>query len=307
MIDIYNKALSESKFYINSNTSPYNDSILEITIIDNKPSITRHCNNSFKDRERIVLSFIIKTCSISKRKINVICRIGLHDRYFEDFGIMVFSRDINNKNTLIPDIYAMTQYSNSLNINDRNPFKNKANKAAFIGSTTGNENPALNDRLLLCDWANKNNNNNKINAYISNICQISPEKISEVFPNYKDFLYRFIDFNNLLVYKFIISIDGNTTAWDRIPRIFASNSICFKKKSSNINWYYNFMLPGVHYIEYDKNEDLISLIDKYSSPEEEPMCNKIIENSHKFVNDYLFINSHLIYMENLLYILSNNK
>ena len=65
------------------------------------------------------------------------------------------------------------------------------------------------------------------------------------------------------------------------------------------------MLPDVHYIEYDKNEDLISLIDKYSSPEEEETCNKIIDNSHKFANDYLFINSHLIYMENLLYILSN--
>ena len=314
--NIYTKALSESKYYVNSEdvyNNDKDDSILEITIINNIPKITKYCNRRFNDRVIYVYNFIKQTCDFSNRTLNVICKIGLHDMYNKergydkDLGIMAFSKDKETNYTLIPDIYAILQYYNTLNIKDNISFNFKVNKAVFIGCTTGNENPVLNERLLLCDRINKIKNNIFIDAYISNVCQMSINDVNKVFPNYKEYLYKFVDFRNLHVYKFIISIDGNATSWDRIPRTLISNSICLKKKSSKVNWYYDFMLPDVHYIEFDKEEDLIPIIKKYSSPEEKITCNKIIENSHKFVNDYLILKSHLIYMENLLYILSTKE
>ena len=171
--NIYIKALSESKYYISSVDICENDSILEITIINNIPTISKHCNISFKDREKYVYNFIKKTCEFSNRTLNVICRVGLHDMYNEDFGIMVFSKNKDNKNTLIPDMYAMTSYGDTLNIKDNISFNLKVNKAIFMGCTTGNENPVLNERLLLCDWVNKTKNNILIDAYISDICQMT--------------------------------------------------------------------------------------------------------------------------------------
>ena len=140
--------------------------------------------------------------------------------------------------------------------------------------------------------------------YINNFCQIDINKIKNTYPNYELFKSNHIDINTQLKYKYVINVDGNTVAWDRVPWILNSKSVLLKKKSSHKNWYYDFLIKNEHYIEFDDDSELENIINNTSDTE----CKRIIDNANNFVKNYLHEISHLTYMSKLLYYLSlNNK
>jgi hypothetical protein len=55
------------------------------------------------------------------------------------------------------------------------------------------------------------------------IFQINMNLITNEYPNYQSFSSNYISIATQLEYKYIITIDGNTTTWDRIPWVFNSN------------------------------------------------------------------------------------
>ena len=303
---IENIALRESKLSKLDLSKVDNNMIIGITIINSIPYFSHEVSNSKNNinvhhRGRSVLNFIKKVCSISPKKINCKLAIGLHDAH-DDMkeGLMVFSKKKDSKCILIPDLYSMNNYGGKINNKDNIPFLKKKNESLFIGSTTGNNNPENNSRLKLCDFSL---NNKKIKAYINNICQISEEKIAITYPKYKNFLHKNLSINDQVQYKYLINVDGNTCAWDRLVWILNTNSICLKQKSDNKCWYYDLMENNKHYIEFNEPNDINTIINKLS-PEK---CNDIIKNANAFVNEYLRENSHMLYMSNLLYNLSEKK
>lgn len=294
--NICRRALNESKKKIVNNLAN-SDDIIEITIIDNIVTLTKETNNNlFKSRQTQVLQFINESCKLLDKCINITINIGLHDTYHSNLGIMIFAGNKNTENIFIPDTYAMNNYNNILQ-KDTICFENKKNKAIFIGSSTGDSNPKYNERLNLC---NKYINSTQINCYIHNFCQINMDLLKNEYPNYQLFSSNGISIKEQLEYKYIINIDGNTTSWDRIPWIFNSNSLCLKKKSNQISWYYDFMLKDEHYIEFDDDSLIETIINTIPINE----CQRIIKNANQFVNDYLKNTSHKIYMAKLLYYLS---
>lgn len=56
-----------------------------------------------------------------------------------------------------------------------------------------------------------------------------------------------------LQYKYLISVDGGTCAWLRVPWIMLSNSILVKQGSSKIEWFYPAIKPYVHYVPVNEN------------------------------------------------------
>jgi hypothetical protein len=100
-------------------------------------------------------------------------------------------------------------------------------------------------------------------------------------------------------YRYIISIDGNTSAWDRVPWILNSNSVLLMKKSEHKCWYYDFLIPNVHYIPFDDDTDLEAIV---LSNEDR---SKIIKNANQFVKDYLAYDKHKLYMQYLLQAMSS--
>jgi hypothetical protein len=311
-VDIYDnickKALDESKKPFINNIAN-GDDIIEISIKNNEPFLTKSNNSAhWKCRRVETIKFLEQCCKLldSQNPINLVINIGLHDCYHSDLGIMVFSlRHENQKNIVIPDSYAMGNYGGKLNISlgtsEINNNSAKIKGAFFVGASTGSGDPRNNERLQLC---NKYVNHPNIKCYINNFCQIDFNNIKNTYPNYELFKSNHIDSNIQLKYKYVISVDGNTVAWDRVPWILNSKSVLLKKKSSHKNWYYDFLIKNEHYIEFDDDSELENIIN--NTPDEE--CKRIIDNANIFCKNYLHEISHLTYMSKLLYYLSlNNK
>ena len=293
---ICEKALKESKKKIVDNLANEYD-IIEITIINNIANLTKETNQTiFKYRQNTVLQFINDSCKLLDKSINIVINIGLHDSYSSNLGILIFSSKGNTNNICIPDLYAMCEYSGKLNIEDNVEFENKKNKAIFIGAENGNDiYVKYNKRINLC---NNYINNNNIKCYINKIYSTNDIKLE--YPNYESFMHNGMTIQEQLKYKYIINVDGNTCAWDRLPWILNSKSLCLKKKSHDTSWYYDFMVKDEHYVEFDDDSEVETIINTISTNE----CKRIIKNANKFCDDYLKKKSQMTYMAKLLYYLS---
>ena len=292
---IEERAMMESKKKINIGLANKDD-IIELTIRRKSVELTKPtCNPTWKNPEKYVLRFIRKVVAKYPKEIRLTINIGLHDTYSEELGLFSFSNyHKSSLNILIPDTYAMLNYYRRLSQFDRFQFNAKKNQAIFIGSTTGNIDPLKNDRLNLCNYFLKHN---RVKCYINNICQMPESSIANVFPLYKNFIHSKISIANQLENKFIITIDGNTAAWDRLVWILNSNSVCLKKKSDHHCWYYDFLENGKHYIEFEEFDQIEKIMDAITTEQ----CVEIVKNANAFVKEFLTYDKHLAYMGHLLY------
>ena len=294
---ISNIAYDESLLYdydYNIQKYKYSYNVLIIEIINKNINILL---KSSEARSNDTISFIKKVLEITKHNLDGIYCIGMDDACHQQKGLLVFSKTAEERNVLIPDLYATHNYNGKLNIND--DINNKKNEMIFVGSSTGNYNPLFNNRLNICNDALKYPDT--IKCYISNVCQISKEKIKNIFPLYEKFLSNNLSIEEQLNYKYIISIDGNTSAWDRVPWILNSKSILVKHKSNELCWYYYLLKKNVHYLGFETVEDLKNILDENKN------YDYIIKNANDFVKEYLTFDIHLKYMEQVLFHIKNNR
>lgn len=298
---IEERAIREAKKKINTVLANYDD-IIEIVIRKKSVVVTKPSKNIIlNEREKIAVRFIKDALAKYPKEINLKINIGMHDTYFEDNGLLIFSlASRSSLNILMPDYYAMQKYVEIVMPKDELEFCQKKHQAIFIGSTTGNFDPCQNERLGLCNYFLKSE---KVKCYINNICQIEEEKIAEAFPAYREFLHDSISISSQLQYKFIITVDGNTASWDRLVWILNSNSVCLKKKSDHVCWYYDFLENGKHFIEFDEFDEIEKIMDTVT-PEQ---CESIIKNANAFVKEYLDYDKQLAYMGHLLFHCSVGK
>jgi hypothetical protein len=277
-----------------------NNWVIGITITNSIPYFSNELASK-RPRARTVLNYIKTVCHNYPEKINCKLAIAIGDHADNcKEGLMVFSKNKASNCILIPDLYSMGNYSGKINKKDNIPFSKKINESLFIGSTTGNINPENNPRLKLCNFSLNNNN---IKGYINNICQIPEEKIAKTYPKYKNFIHGALSIEDQIKYKYLINVDGNTCAWDRLVWILNTNSICLKQKSDNKCWYYDLLENNKHFIEYNEPNEINAIMNKLSQEK----CDDIIKNANFFVNEYLREKSHSLYMGHLLYNLSLAK
>ena len=95
-----------------------------------------------------------------------------------------------------------------------------------------------------------------------------------------------IPISDHLYYKYLVSIDGWTAAWARVPWIMLSNSVLFKQGSNKIEWFYDALKPNVHYLPIAEDlSDLLSQME-YAKLHDEEM-KKISDNATDFVRSFL--------------------
>ena len=89
-------------------------------------------------------------------------------------------------------------------------------------------------------------------------------------------------------FKYNLNIDGNATAWDRIPMMMNSRTQVVKLDSHGrfINWYYRFMRADLHYIRCQRIEDLRNVF--MAAQAENPMKQKMrIKEANSLVASYM--------------------
>ncbi len=107
--------------------------------------------------------------------------------------------------------------------------------------------------------------------------------------------YQHISEEEHLKYKYLISIDGNTCAWMRVPWIMFSNSVLVKQQTNKVEWFYSALKPYVNYVPVNTRlTDLFQIIEWMKSHDRE--VQKISENAHDLIANNLMpehIDSHM--------------
>jgi hypothetical protein len=99
-----------------------------------------------------------------------------------------------------------------------------------------------------------------------------------------------IDRSEMIHYKYILDIDGNSSTWDATAWKLNSGSVILKTQSSWRQWFYDEYLPNVHYIPV--KDDFSDIQEKYqwceSHPEECIMminrCKALFQKVYKYQN-----------------------
>lgn len=208
--------------------------------------------------------------------------IQLHDTYsylndgkvYDD--VFTFGKRKSDKGPIvIPDCYFMGDWGGRYHgVVDPYKWNDKKGKAVFVGSTTGNRDPLLNERIKLCLWGR--DKRDWCDFGITGIVQMNPGDALQKVPELKSILRKPMSFEEQMTYKYMLLIDGNTNKWT--VDSFYTKSLSFMMPSADMLWYYPLLIEGTHYVQVCK-DDLIKKIQYYNANEKEAQF--IVENGSK--------------------------
>ncbi len=111
-------------------------------------------------------------------------------------------------------------------------------------------------------------------------------------PNYQ------LSLTEHLLYKYLITIDGNRCAWERFVWQLFSNSLIMKHATSQVQWFYAAIKPFQHYLPVTDETDLLK---KMAWAEEHPEeVQSMIKNANEFAENNLTLEDMYLYLSVLL-------
>jgi hypothetical protein len=190
--------------------------------------------------------------------------------------------EIGNNIFLIPNFFT---YNNDIPINEvidnDVQFDLKTNKAICAVSNTSF------NRIKIKEWSIGKEN---IEVKLKDGTFIKPELTSNINVNIKE----------QLNYKYLISMDGCTTAWNGLIWKLYSNSLVIKEKSNFIEYWY-FLLNNNNIIEFEMN-NMDKILNIVNNNYKNDNMLKEQQDIAKIITSEEIINNYLI---NLFKILSN--
>ncbi len=241
------------------------------------------------------------------------------------FPAIIMSKNLNSPyekdKIIIPDNFIANRGWKNLTksiieANDDNPWEGKIEKIFWRGSTsngTYNINnfdklPRLTLSMLSKLYPNlidakfskitqqfsKNTDGKKMKQTLRNLWNEPPQEVKEV---------------DHLKYKYLISIDGNTCAWSRVPWIMLSNSVLLKQETDNMEWFYPAIIPYVHYIPV--NTDLTDIFPQFKwMKTHDDEVRQISKNATNFAENNLMsehVEAHMAIVLNKYHKLHQNE
>lgn len=226
--------------------------------------------------------------------------IELHDTYsYLDNGhqydnCLVWSKRKQDHNVvLLPDLYQIANYNGALAKEDTLSWDDKLDRICFFGTTTGNSDPLLNERIQTCLWAK---NKPFCDMYITKVAQIPVQEIVQKIPNFNDIIHNPVPPSHMFKYKYMLDIPGNTCSWDRVPLVLNSRSLLFKMPCNDMCWYYPLLHDKEHFVNIQKEnmQDMMSFFK--TNPN---FATSITIRANAFVKEYLTQSQALLYIKSL--------
>lgn len=144
-----------------------------------------------------------------------------------------------------------------------------------------------NDKINKCVWRCGLVNGNDYNFIDIKEKNVHPRQyFVDLYNNNKfkniDYSNEFMNIKDQIKYKYILDIDGYASTWSATVWKLYSGSVLLKQTSVWSQWYYDELIPWVHYVPIendfsDLNEKIQWCIDN------DDKCKQIVENSRKFV------------------------
>ena len=251
------------------------------------------------------IEMIKNRLSLSMSKdVNFCVKLNVHDSTTQE-GILSFGKQNSDASVMFPDLYQLLNYYDKLEPakKDTTSFHEKNNQIIFAGSSTGNVNIAENNRIKMCIWSLKNPWAVKHTYFKTTaLVQINNKHLEEYLSIFSlkmnDIVTEMISQEKQLEHKYILSIDGNTYAWDRPIWTMCSNSVVlrYNDEKSRSGWYYELLVDQVHLVnvnEHSLENEWIFLENNRKHAE------FIISNAKEFVNNYCTEEACNYYMERL--------
>lgn len=238
---------------------------------------------------------------------------------FKNIPAFMMSKNLNSPyerdKFLLPDAFMLENYWHDLSQRIENtaqdiPWKNRANKIFWRGAPSG----SLESEFYNSAGYNVDNIDKLPRLSLVILSKLYPEIIDARFTypiNSKsksgkelkevlDLLF-YNDYSRTreeehLNYKYLISLDGNTCSWVRIPWIMLSGSVLVKQETSKLQWFYPALKAYKNYVPV--NEKLTDLFEQYNwmkNNDEEVYI--IAQNANNFIKNNLIpehIEAHMV-------------
>ena len=269
-----------------------------------------HAGHDNEDRMDVVCRYIrerVLPNVDSATNVSGTYKIELHDtmqptdKNEGSLGSFCFSRSRHERGDypLIPDEFQMRDYSGLLSdYSDPLSWDRKQPKALFCGTTTGDRNPAKNERLQACDWAARHGRGYS-DFRITKVAQMRREDVVAAYPDTHDkFSAPHVPIEKHYEYRYLVNIAGNTCSWNRVPLIMNSRSLMLHTYHPDMTWYYLAMREGEHYVSTKVGEGLAGTMQFYESNPQEAQL--ITRNANRFVKQFMGAPSAILYMTMLL-------
>jgi|GEM_PF-5146324 len=166
----------------------------------------------------------------------------------------------------------------------RSLWEDKIPKAVFRGSCTGPKPLSENLRARLCSLAHP-----WIDARISMVNNGWERE------DLKELLGRKMSEKTMARYKYQIDIDGNTNSWCGFFWKLMSGSLTFKVRSPWLQWYYDDIVDGVHYVGVETLEDLLEKMAYYREHDEQ--AREIGQTARLFTRDFLPEDQYRVFLD----------
>lgn len=282
-------------------------------------SIEGHAHHDNEGRAPFVCAFLKSMVLNNIDKgidVSGVYPLELHDSYtylpkdasaYE--GVLSFSKDMSHRHTIaLPDPYQMGGYGGMLSscAADDVPYEKKQSAILFAGTTTGDRDPAKNERIKACLWA-LNKDKSRYNFWITQVAQMSMEAMAQKIPrtSLDSILHTPVSREEHFKYKYILNIAGNTCCWSRVPMVLSSNSLLINLHHSDGTWYYPMLQDGTHLLSIPSLE---ALPDKLAFCDANPAyCRFLTQNAQAFVKNYCLPVHAAHYTRCLLEAMAANK
>jgi Glycosyl transferase family 90 len=282
--------------------------LVKFTISNNKISVEhslelyQNNNHSFIDRMNCFRDTLI-LLSNSVPLPDTIFFITMHDEIFKNFDLPIFAmaKEKNANFILIPDFEAIKAKYQVLENKDITaiefPWNEKKVQLVWRGSSAQRgfdhsfyirpDNLHMFSRVKLCQLSLQFPS--VIDAKFTIFYQVQDPSLLQALQG------EYLSFDKQLEYKYHILIDGNSCSFSKSGWKFFVNSVIFKPDSPDIQWYYNALVPGVHYIPVQANlDDLTEKILWAASHDAE--AEAIAHNAREFANTHLTVRDNLVYL-----------
>lgn len=216
-----------------------------------------------------------------------------------DFPFFSFQKNEGDQSILLPDVNLLEgEFYEGEGFRDDIPFDAKADKAVFVGSTSGSQNTletiaaGRNQRIEAALFFKAQAS---VDFWLPVVVQSDEAATAHI--RSLGFGDRIVSWQEQFSYKFLLSLDGNGAACQRIAVALKSNAVVLKYGSRSVLHYFHALVPWTHYVPVDGNEEVLSLIaDKaaYGRYEE------IAAGGQDFFDRYLGRQSTILYAAMLL-------
>ena len=219
-----------------------------------------------------------------------------------DAPVFAFQKVIGSRKILLPDPeFFYMHFYNKSDYHDLTPYLEKIDKAVFVGSTTGGgiiTKTAIREGLIpRLQSALAFRNSQEVNFQLPALVHCESAEV-EAEIRALGFGVGRLDWPQQLLYKSLISMDGNGAACSRLALGLKSNSVVLKYDSNCLLFYFHGLTPWLHYVPVSEDKDVTeAVIEQRVHPERYAF---IASESFDFFHRYLTKGALLTYTSLLL-------